>query len=150
MGLNTPPQTQGGKGGSEALSLIKWNWCCALVCALVKKSANWDSEGTYWRSIVFCWQWDRVKDASTPMCLVSSCLTGSWAICIALKLSHNRGVEVSQVTPRWAKSQHNQIISAVVVARARSSASGLERDMAACFLDFQAMGDDPRRIQYNL
>jgi hypothetical protein len=24
MGLNTPPQTQGGNGGSEALSLIKW------------------------------------------------------------------------------------------------------------------------------
>jgi hypothetical protein len=23
MGLNTPPQTQGGNGGSEALSLIK-------------------------------------------------------------------------------------------------------------------------------
>lgn len=54
-------------------------------------------------------------------------------------LSHKRDVGLSQ---------RIQMISAVVVARARSSASVLEQDMAACFLDLQAIGEDSRRIQY--
>jgi hypothetical protein len=147
MGLNTPCQTQGGSGGFEALSLIRWNWCCALVCAFVKKSTSCNSEGTYWRAMVFWWQWDLVNETSTPMCFVSSRFTGSWQICIAPVLSQRRSVGESQETPRSAKSQRIQIISAVVVARARSSASVLDLDTAACFLDFQATGDDPRRIQ---
>jgi len=47
MLLNTPPQNQGGGGGSEALSLSICNRCCSRVCALVKKSATCSSEGTY-------------------------------------------------------------------------------------------------------
>ena len=144
MGLNTPPQTQ---GGSEALSLSKWSRWCSRVCALVKKSASCNSEGTYWRAIVFWWQWDRVKDASTPICLVSSCFTGSLAIWMAQVLSQRRGVGVSQETPKSASSHRSQTISAVVIARAWSSASVLERETAVCFLDFHASGEEPRRMQ---
>jgi hypothetical protein len=46
MGLNTPLQTQGGSGGSEALSLNKLRQCCSLVCAFVKKLATCISDGT--------------------------------------------------------------------------------------------------------
>jgi len=147
MGLNTPLQTQGGSGGSEALSLSMLNQCCSWVCAFVKKSATCSSEGTYWRSIVFWWQWDRVNEASTPICFVSSCFTGSCAICMALVLSQRRGVGPSQEIPKSANNHRNHIISEVVVARARSSASVLDRDTAACFLDFHAIGEEPRKIQ---
>jgi len=147
MGLNTPLQTQGGSGGSEALSLSKWSRCCSWVCALVKKSATCNSEGTYWRAIVFCWQCDRVKKASTPICFVSSCFTGSLAIRIAPVLSQKRGVGASQEIPKSANNHRSHTISEVVVASARSSASVLERDTAACFLDFHASGEEPRRIQ---
>ena len=47
MLLNTPPQTQGGGGGSEALSLSVCNRCCSRVCALVNKSPTCSSDGTY-------------------------------------------------------------------------------------------------------
>jgi hypothetical protein len=62
-------------------------------------------------------------------------------------LSQRRGVGTSQETPRYANSHRNHIIFAVVVARAQSSASVLDQDIAACFLDFHAIGEDPRRIQ---
>ena len=147
--LNTPLQTQGGSGGSEALSLSKCSRCCSRVCALVKKLANCSSEGTYWRSMVCCWQWDRVKKASTPICFVSLCfvhriignLDGSSVIT-------RRGVATSQKIPKTANNHRSHTISKVVVASARSSASVLEQDTAACFLDFHAIGEEPRRIQY--
>jgi hypothetical protein len=63
-------------------------------------------------------------------------------------LSQRRGVATSQETPKSANNHRSQTISAVVVARARSSASVLERDTAACFLDFHAIGEEPRRMQY--
>ena len=146
--LNTPLQTQGGSGESEALSLIKWSRCRSRVCALVKKSANCSSEGTYRRAMVCWWQWDRVKKASTPICLVSSYITGSLAICIAPVLSQRRGVATSQEIPKSANNHRSHTISEVVVASARSSASILEQDIATCFLDFHAIGEEPRRIQY--
>jgi hypothetical protein len=67
--------------------------------------------------------------------------------CCCPVLSQRRGVGTSQETPISAKSHRNHIISVVVVARARSSASVLDRDIAACFLDFHAIEEDPRRIQ---
>jgi hypothetical protein len=96
---------------------------------------------------VFCWQWDRVKEASTPICFVSSCFIGSLAIYIAPVLSQRRGVGASQETPKSANSHRSHIISEVVVASARSSASVLDRETADCFLDFHARGEDPRKIQ---
>ena len=65
-------------------------------------------------------------------------------------LSHRRGVATSQEMPKSANNHRSHTISAVVVARARSSASVLERDTAACFLDFHAIGEEPRRMQYLL
>jgi hypothetical protein len=66
---------------------------------------------------------------------------------MALVLSHRRGVGVSQETLRSANNHLSHIISAIVVARAQSSASALDRDTAACFLDFHAMEEEPRKIQ---
>ena len=64
-------------------------------------------------------------------------------------LSQRRGVATSQETPKLANNNRSQTISVVVVvARARSSASILERDTTACFLDFYAIGEEPRRMQY--
>ena len=63
-------------------------------------------------------------------------------------LSHRRGVATSQEMPKSANNHRSHTISAVVVASARSSASVLERDTAACFLDFHAIGEEPRRMQY--
>jgi hypothetical protein len=40
---NIPPQTY---GGSTILSLERKKLCCALVCAFVKKSANYNCEDT--------------------------------------------------------------------------------------------------------
>jgi hypothetical protein len=56
-------------------------------------------------------------------------------------------VATSQEIPKSANNQRSHTISAVVVANARSSASVLERDTAAYFLDFQAIGEEPRRMQ---
>lgn len=81
------------------------------------------------------------------MCLLSSCLTGFEAIWIALVLSQNDEVGCERTTPRSASSQRSHITSAVVVARARNSASALEREIAVCFFDFQARREDPRKIQ---
>jgi len=145
--LTPPLQTQGGGGGLEALSLSKWSRCCSRVCALVKKSATCNSDGTYWRAIVCCWQWDRVKEASTPICFVSSCFTGSFAICMAPVLSQRRGVGVSQEIPRSASNHRSHTIYEVVVASARSSAFVLDRDIVDCFLDFHTRGEEPRRIK---
>jgi hypothetical protein len=63
-------------------------------------------------------------------------------------LSQRRGVTTSQEMPKSANNHRSHTISAVVVARARSSASVLERDTTACFLDFHAIGEEPRRMQY--
>ena len=63
-------------------------------------------------------------------------------------LSHRRGVGASQGIPKSANNHRNHTIYEVVVANARSSASVLDRDTSACFLDFHARGDDPRRMQY--
>jgi hypothetical protein len=52
-------------------------------------------------------------------------------------LSHKIGVGVSQETPRSAKSHLGQVISTVLVATARSSASVLDREIAAYFLYFR-------------
>jgi hypothetical protein len=70
--------------------------------------------------------------------------TGSLAIYIAPVLSHRRGVAASQEIPKSANNHQSHMISKVVVASARSSASVLERDTTACFLDFHAIGEDPR------
>jgi len=47
-----------------------------------------------------------------------------------------------------ANNHRSHTISEVVVANARSSASVLDQDTTACFLDFHARGDEPRRMQY--
>jgi len=88
-----------------------------------------------------------VKKASTPICLVNSCLTGSFAIWIAAVLSQRMVVGASHETPRSANNQQSQTISEVVVASALSSASALERDTAVCFLDFHAIREVPRKRQ---
>ena len=62
-------------------------------------------------------------------------------------LSHISGVEASHETPRSASNHLSQITSAVVVARALSSASALERDTALCFFDFHAVGEVPMKMQ---
>jgi hypothetical protein len=72
------------------------------------------------------------------------------AICIAPVLSHRRDVAASQEIPKSANNHRSHTISAVAVASARSSASVLEQDTAARFLDFHAIGEDPRRIQYHV
>ena len=54
-------------------------------------------------------------------------------------LSHRRGVATSQEIPKSANNQRSHTISVVVVARARISASVLERDTTACFLEFHAI-----------
>ena len=63
-------------------------------------------------------------------------------------LSQRRGVGASQEIPKSANNHHSHTISKVAVANAQSSASALDRDTIACFLDFHARGDEPRRMQY--
>ena len=63
-------------------------------------------------------------------------------------LSQRRGVGASHGIPKSANKHRSHTISEVVVANARSSASVLDRDTTACFLDFHARGDEPRRMQY--
>ena len=87
------PQTQ---GGSMTLSLERENLCRILICALVKKSANWNSKGTYWRVLTSSCTYASVCEASTPICLASSCFTGSRAMLIAPVLSDKRGVAPKQ------------------------------------------------------
>ena len=74
--------------------------------------------------------------------MVNSCLIGLFANRIALILSERRGVELSH-----ASNYLSRIISAVLVARALSSALALERDTALCFFDFHAMGEVPIKMQ---
>jgi len=63
-------------------------------------------------------------------------------------LSHRRGVGLSQETPISVNNHRSHITSAAaVVARARSSASILDRDTTTRFLDFHAIGEEPRKIQ---
>jgi hypothetical protein len=50
--------------------------------------------------------------------------------------------------PKSANNHRSHTISAVVVKRANSLASILERETTACFLDFHAIGEEPRRMQY--
>jgi hypothetical protein len=73
---NTPSQTH---GESTTMSLERNKLWCALVWAFVKKSANCNSEDTYWSALA------RTKEASTPICLVSSCFTGSRAILVGCR-----------------------------------------------------------------
>ena len=88
-----------------------------------------------------------MKEASTPICFVSLCFTGSLAICMAPVLSQRRGVGASQETPKSANNHRIYMILEVVVAIARSSASVLDRETADCFLDFHARGEDTRKMQ---
>ena len=53
---------------------------------------------------------EQVKMASTPICLVSSCLIGSLAICMAPVLSHKRGVGASQEVPKSASNHRSHTI----------------------------------------
>jgi hypothetical protein len=62
-------------------------------------------------------------------------------------LSQRIGVGAPQEMPKPANSHLSHIISEVVIASARSSASVLDRETANCFLDFHARGEDPRKIQ---
>ena len=63
-------------------------------------------------------------------------------------LSQRRGVGASHGIPKSANNHRNHTISEVVAANARSSAFVPDRDTSACFLDFHARGDEPRRMQY--
>jgi hypothetical protein len=51
------------------------------------------------------------------------------------------------ITPKSANNQHSQMISAVIVARALSSASALEQETTLYRLDFHAIGEEPRKMQ---
>jgi hypothetical protein len=51
----------------------------------------------------------------------------------------------SHTIPKSANNQRSQTISVVVVANARSSASVLEHDTAACFLDFHVRGEESKK-----
>jgi len=62
-------------------------------------------------------------------------------------LSQRRGVGASGEMPKSANNQRSHTISEVVVASARSSASVLDRDTAAYFLDFHTRGEEPRNMQ---
>ena len=53
----------------------------------------------------------------------------------------------SQEIPKLANNYRGHTISIVVVVSARSSASVLERDTIACFSDFHATEEEPRRMQ---
>jgi hypothetical protein len=111
----------------------QWDWRdktdVELGSVLVKKSASWSSDDTYQRETTpFCiW-------ASTPICLVRSCFTGSWAILIAHVLSDKRGVDIQTETPKSSSNHHNQVTSAVTRSISRNSTSALERETAAYFL----------------
>jgi hypothetical protein len=69
-------------------------------------------------------------------------MTGSLAICMAPVLSHRRGIRASQEIPKSASNHRNHTTSTVVVANAQSSASVLDRETTACFLDFHARGEE--------
>ena len=58
-------------------------------------------------------------------------------------LSECTGVEVEKVTPKSAKSHRSQVTQ----AKARSSASVLERETTVFFLVFQAIKEEPRKTQ---
>lgn len=73
---------------------------------------------------------------------------GSLAICMAPVLSHRRGVGASQEIPKSTNNNQSHTISEVVVANAQSSASVLNRETTACFLDLHAIGDESRGMQY--
>ena len=62
-------------------------------------------------------------------------------------LSQRRGVGASQEIPK-SDNKHRRHTISKVVANAQSSASALDRDTIACFLDFHARGDEPRKMQY--
>ena len=58
-----------------------------------------------------------------------------------------RVVGPEETTPKFARSQHSQIISSAVDTIARSSASVLEWETPVCFLDFQASREEPKNRQ---
>jgi hypothetical protein len=55
---------------------------------------------------------------------------------------HRRGIRASQEIPKSASNHRNHTTSAVVVVNAQSSASVLDRETTACFLDFHARGEE--------
>ncbi|MED6142516.1 hypothetical protein PIB30_114569, partial [Stylosanthes scabra] len=59
-----------------------------------------------------------------------------------------RSVGEFWLVPRSSRSQRIQRISAVVSARARYSASVLERAVRLCFLLRHEMRESPRKMQY--
>jgi hypothetical protein len=67
---------------------------------------------------------------------------------IAPVLSQWTCVEKERATAKSAKSYHSQVTSTVTHAKARSSSSALERETTACFLDYQAIKEEPRKTQY--
>ena len=66
------------------------------------------------------------KEASVPMCLVSSCLIGSRAILIAPVLLEESGVGVEDVTPKSSSSHRSLVTLAIIVIIALNSAAALE------------------------
>jgi hypothetical protein len=80
------------------------------------------------------------------MCLVRAWKIGFEAKAIALLLSHHRsGIEESEI-PISLNNTQIQNNSAVVSAKARYSASVLERETIACFLALQDTRQFPRKI----
>jgi hypothetical protein len=116
--------------------LERKKWCCALIWAVVKKSANYNSEGIYWSAITWSYTLARTNEASMPICLMSSCLTGSRAILITHVLSDKRVVGVVTETPKFASNHTNHVTSAVQRAIACNLASALEQETMVCFFIF--------------
>ena len=66
---------------------------------------------------------------------------------MTLLLSHKRRGRRSSVIPMSWRRCWSHVISTAVVARARYSASVLERETVGCFFDAHAMQFDPRKMQ---
>ena len=129
--INSPSQTQGGKIETN-LSLETKSWRCPGGCVLVKISAVWSAKETDNSPIVPRVRWWRIKWQSISMCFMRSWNTSLWAIWIALWLSQLMIVEVEWVTPMFSSNQRSQRSSWVVSARARYSASVLDRTTTVC------------------
>jgi hypothetical protein len=79
--------------------------------------------------------------------LVRSWKTSLWAICMAPRLSQYRSVGEDCDVSKSASSRRIHNISEVVSARARYSASVLERAVKVRFLLRQDIRESPRKIQ---
>ena len=129
-------------------SLLNDSWKTRLETAFVRIFANWSSDFTNGNFTILASSFSLIKCLSISTCLVRSCWTGFYAICIAARLSQYKLISTLGWYPISLIKLRNQRSSHRPFDMPRNSASALDKATTFCFLLFQVTRFPPTKVKY--